>query len=350
MRGWFGDGSGGVSWPRVLLCVLGLAVALAVGVGAATTDDPLHPNNYGWDGTSDATSEFDLEPVTATADLTAKDPESTTLVISAPEDPMTDGIATFVEEGGTLVVLENFGGGGNEVLEAAGADARIDGWLLRDEDSYGAGPNMPIAPTVTDHERTAGVETLELNYASVVEANGAETLVASSDVAYTIPEPEADVDETATDPEQRPVATVEAVGDGEVIAGSDPSIAINEMVDAGDNRAFLEGVTDTDHALVDLRHGQSVPPLVAATGMLEREPLLLSLVGLIGVGLVAAATNGRIRSSLTPRGGSERTQPPRPPTEAMVDAVCADHPEWDRDRVERVMTAFNHTREQEIKE
>lgn len=334
---------GRVAWPRVLLAGLIVAVVLAVGIASATAADPFNPYNHGWDGTSEFHEDAAMGTITSSDDLAAVSPAETTVFLIAPEPAAVeaDEYEAFVQDGGTLVVMDNFGEGGNEVLASLGAEARIHGWLLRDEDHVTEGPNMPIAPTVTDHALTGGAEQLSLNYASVVEPGDATVLARTSEVAYLVPEPAADPDDEATDPAAMAVVTEEEIGNGTVVTVSDPSVAINVMYGEPDNDRFLGGLAG-DVAYHDLRHGTSVPPLVAATGAVRASPLAQVLLGVVGVAAVTAGSV--VRSRRRPAGEVEETAP-SPSTEELVAAVCEDHPEWDRQRVRRVMTALNHARE-----
>jgi len=174
------------------------------------------------------------------------------------------------------------------LLDDIGAAARLDGAILRDEIEYGAAPTFPIATNVTAHPYTTNVTELTLNTGTAIEPNGADTLVSSSSFAY--------LDRTQsgnlTDDDElgsHPVVTVEAIGEGEVVTVSDPSIFINTMLAEPDNEAFATAlISSHDRVVFDYSHRGLNSPVVAGIVWLRQIPLLQGLVGLLGVGLIIA--------------------------------------------------------------
>ncbi|WP_255170533.1 DUF4350 domain-containing protein [Natrononativus amylolyticus] len=353
-REWLTDRDG-VDWPRAFLLALAVTTVLALGVVAATSTTAFGPYNPSWDGSTDLHDGLEDDPdvsaeiVRETDRYDDLDAENATAFVVAPEEPYegTDAerVRSFVDRGGTLVVLENFDDGGNRLLAAVGAEARTDGGLLRDDRHNYRGPAMPVATGVENHTRTEGVDQLTLNYATAVEPGNATVLVSTSDFAY-LGDADTDLSETE-DLSAHPVATTEPVGDGEVVVVGDPSITINVMLEQPDNRAFLENFAD-DRVLFDLSHAGDVPPLAAAALTLRELPLLQALVGGLGVGLAALAARGvppTVRRRLPARWRRREHREPGL-TDGERRALVADrHPEWDDDRVDRVIAAFNRSGE-----
>ncbi|MXV64203.1 DUF4350 domain-containing protein [Natronorubrum sp. JWXQ-INN-674] len=365
---WVRDGSGpgsGFDWPRVLLVALVATVLASLLVVAATSTAAFGPYNPSWDGTSELRQQIESEPgveselIRDTARYEAHEPNETVAFVVAPDEQYTDEDAArvqqFVNAGGTLVVFENFGANGNDLLEAAGAEARADGVLLRDEQEFFRGPTMPVATGVENHTFTEDVDQLTLNYASAVEPGEATVLVRTSDYAYR------DIDgdgqlSAGEEPAAYPVATVESVSAGQVVVVGDPSIAVNAMIDEPDNTAFLRGLyTDADHVLIDLSHGEELPPLTGVTLTLRETPLLQILVGAVGIGAIAAAsrrrrwpTLERARAAIGDRVGDR----PAVDEAAVAPVLELDderraavlrrrHPDWDEQRIQRVIAALN---------
>lgn len=363
---WFRDGSR-LDWSRVLLVALSVTVFAAVLVAGATSTAAFGPYNPAWDGTSDLRQDIETEPgtdselVRDTERYDAVDPNGTTAFVIAPEESYSaadaERVRQFVEQGGTLVVLENFGASGNELLAAVGADARADGVLLRDERHYYRGPTMPVATDVEPHPLTGDAEQLTLNYASAVEPGEATVLVRTSEYAYR----DTNRDGELTDGDQlgpHPVATVEPVGDGQVVAVGDPSIAVNAMVGEPDNAAFLQGAyADSDRVLIDLSHTEELPPLTAAMLTIRETALLQVGIGILGIAGIAgvarfgvAPIHDRVRRPLARRFGRYSSD------EALAVDPVADlgdehraavlrerHPDWDDERVQRVIAALNRS-------
>lgn len=291
-----------VAVPRLALVVLAVVVGVVLVYGALTSGAAFGAFNPSWEGTSDLRStaeEAGSEPVVV-QNTTAYDEHGADDVafVLAPGESYEEAEATrvrgFVERGGTLVVADRGGEPGRGLLEAVGADARPDGTLLRDERSHHRHPALPIADDVADHQLVAGVEEVTLNYGTSVEPGNATVLVRTSGYAYL----DADGDGSVSDDEEldsHPVVTVEDVGDGRVVVVGDASVFINAMLDAPGNRAFATALlAGTDHALVDVSHRESVPPLAAALLALRSSvPLQVgfSLWLLATVGLAARAAD-----------------------------------------------------------
>lgn len=352
---WLRKRGGGPDWPRVLLVALAATVVLAVGIAAATSTSSFGPYNPGWDGASDLRGQVESEPgvegelLRDTAEYEGIEPEGTVAFVVAPDDPYTgedaDRLREFVEGGGTLVVLENFGEGGNVVLGEVGADARFHGGLLRDEHNHFRGPPMPIADNVTDHELTEGVSQLTLNYATAVEPGEAMILVRTSEVTYLGSE-ETELSEVE-ELESYPVATVENASAGTVVAVGDPSITINSMLEEPDNAAFVSGLYDgADRVVLDVSHVGDVPPLAAAALTLRDSPFLQVIVGLGAIGAVAALSVRELptdRLGRTRSGRARDLEQAEPGRELSIADRAAylrkRYPDWDDERIERVTAA-----------
>ncbi|AGB38644.1 DUF4350 domain-containing protein [Natronococcus occultus] len=347
----------GIDWPAALLVALGAVVLVGLFLAASTSSAAFGPYNPAWDGTDDfreviqTDDDTDGEIVRDTdryADVSANE---TTAIVAAPDESYAAAdaarVGTFVENGGTLVVLENFGTDSNDLLDAVGADARTNGSVLHDEQNHAQGPTMPIATWTADHDRTAGVDQLSLNYATAVEPNGATVLVGTSDYAHLAESPGTELEDD-TGFAAYPVATVEDVGAGEVVVVGDPSITINAMYDEPDNAAFLQRqYADDDRVLFDLSHGEELPPLAAAMLTLREVPALQALVGLFAVVAVLGASNrtfrdgvGAVRARLTAddEPGSTLSDDER------AELLRERHPEWDDERIRETITALNRSR------
>ena len=352
---------GEVAWPRVLLVTLSAVLVVAVAVLLATSTAAFGAYNPGWEGGSDfrsaMESETDAEVVQSTAVYDDVDPDSTVAFVVAPDAHYTGDdaqrVAAFVEAGGTLVVLENFGSAGNALLADVGAEARLDGQLLRDEREYGAGPAMPLVPVESDHPATEGVDELALNYATAIEPGEATVLAETSPYAYVGP---ADTELEDATLGSQPVVTAEPVGDGTVIVVADPSLTINAMYDESDNAAFLAGLAgEGDRVLLDVSQADRVPALWSAVLTLRGSPIGQLLVGLgllaalAAVGRSRGSVGRRIRAIGRGRGAIGRDDPevddPGLSPGERAALVRERHPEWSKNRVQRSITALNRTPE-----
>ncbi|WP_394740299.1 DUF4350 domain-containing protein [Natronococcus roseus] len=350
------DGDG-IDWPAALLVALGAVVVIGLFVAATTSSAAFGPYNPAWDGTDDfreviqTDDDVEGELIRETHRYEEVPAEETTAIVVAPDEPYgaTDAarVQEFVGNGGTLVVLENYGTDANDLLDAVGADARTNGSVLLDEQSHDQGPAMPITTATANHERTAGVDQLTLNHATAVDLNGATALIGTSDYAHLADSPGTELeDDTAFD--AYPVATVEDVGGGEVVVVGDPSITINAMYGEPDNAAFLQRqYADDDHVLLDLSHGEELPPLASITLTLRELPALQALVGLFAVVAVIGASNRTFRNGVgTVR---DRLSSGDEPGSSLSDGERAEllrerHPDWDDEQVQETITALNRSR------
>ncbi|MFC7071783.1 DUF4350 domain-containing protein [Halovenus rubra] len=359
-----------VSLPRALLAALGCTVLVALVVLATVSTTAFGLYNPTWEGTSDLREEIgadrNLDLLTDTAEYGDLDPDKAVAFVIAPDEEYDDQAAAavrqFAERGGTVVVFENFETSGNALLSDIDAEARFDGRVFRDEQHYFRGPEMPVATTVENHTLTEGVDRLTLNLATAVEPGNATVLVGTSEFAYLAEEPDAELDDE-DELASYPVATIESVGAGDVVAVGDPSITINAMLGESDNAVFLEQLyADSDRVVFDLSHHESVPPLTSTLLVIRETPLLQVLLGGVAIAAVVAASRGQFRRLGRRLTGTAGWQQVRrrvglrsDPDGQMMSAderaryLRRQHPDWDEERINRIVTAFNRTTEQESK-
>jgi hypothetical protein len=335
--------------PRSVPARLAVALALALVVTAvwsiSVSDAAFSAYNPGWDGTSELRAEArdgaGPSPVVArTAAYDRVSPDGTIAVVSSPDEPYTDAEAArlrrFVRRGGTLVVAEDFGSHSNALLRRIGASTRIDGRLVRDERHYARSPNFTVATDVTESTVTDGVDQLTLNHGTVLRPNGARVLVETSSFAYVDANENASLDATES-MQQYPVVTVERLGDGRAIVVGDPSLFINAMLDAPDNRRFVRALFAAQTTvLLDYSHSDGLPPLAEARLALQRSAVLQSLVGFVLLGLVLLVSV-RLPGSHSRRSSADV----RPLTHEQFWRGLGRHsPDWDAARLSRPATGI----------
>lgn len=350
----------GINWPTVLLVLLLLAVFVGVLVAASTSTAAFDPMNPSWEGTGEfnadiSNSAADRELIRNTEQYNDVGANESVAFIIAPDSEYSDTdierVRQFIVDGGTVVILGNFEPATNELLSELGTEARLNGRLLLDQESYSNGPAMPIATDVRNQSQTAGVDELGLNHATAVEPGNATILAGTSEFAYLGDTPDDELDDD-TDLRNYPVATTESLAAGEVVVVGDPSITINSMYDESDNAAFLtQQYAGSEDALVDISHTNELPPLTGAMLTIRSMP---PLQGVIGIGLVAVI--GLLVSGTLP--SLVRQVPPRlsrsPKSVVREDSrglttvdrtayLRRKHPEWDEDRIQRVIRALNTT-------
>lgn len=337
----------------VLLAVVGLVVA------ASTSGASFGAYNGAWDGTSKLRSiatDAGAEPQVANdmAAYSRVTPNDTVAVILSPERNYSSAdrqrLRRFLERGGTLVVAGDYGAQTNRLLAALKTDARLDGRPLRDDRHRYRSPAFPVAGNVSNGSLVANVSAVTLNHGTAVTPGNATVLVNTSDYAYLDANRNRKLDDNEMISSMA-VATVERVGDGRVFVVGDSSIMINSMLDRPGNRAFVRAlIGGHGTVLLDYSHTSRIPPLALAVLLLRETPLLQLLVGGSGLALVLLwaqhpETVKGLWSSVTSK-SLDRTdgRAPSMSESAMVTYVRDRHPDWDSDRVQRVVAAVRDER------
>ncbi|WP_246045674.1 DUF4350 domain-containing protein [Halorussus ruber] len=350
-----------ISAPTALLVALTLVVVAALAVPLSTSSAAYSPYNDEWDGATALSSMADdagveVEQVHQTEAYSSARPTETVALVLSPDEPYRSGdsarITDFVRRGGTLVVADDYGAHSNELLRRLNASARIDGRPVRDIRSNYRSAGMPVASNVSNHSLVADVESLTLNYGTAVRPNGATPLVNTSEYAYL----DTDRNGRLSGNESfgnYTVATVEQVGEGRVVVVGDSSAFINVMLDRPGNRQFVRALlADDSRLLLDYSHTGSLPPLVFAVFLLRESALLQFALGALAIGALTVWSRGPSLPSLPsiPRLWSDDSTLDG---DGAVRASSADlaasleqrHPDWDRERIERVVSALERRRE-----
>ncbi|SDM92285.1 protein of unknown function [Halogranum gelatinilyticum] len=336
----------------LLVALLGVVV-IAFVIAASTSTTAFGVYNNAWDGASELQNQAEAsgvegEIILNTSQYPTVQANTTVAFVLSPGQAYspreTEQVSQFVREGGTLVVAEDFGPHSNSLLSAVGANASVDGRPLRDEQNLYRSPAMPVATNVTNTSLTRDVEQLTINHGTVVEPNGTQVLVRSSEFSYLDTNGNEELDENES-LQEHPVVTVESVGEGRVVVVSDPSLFINTMLEQPGNQQFAENVlTAHDRVLLDYSHAGQQPPLAVALLSLRSTPLLQVVFGSVGIGAIALWLQPP--TALKRVLGREESRP----AESVVDGPAGEaalltylrrhHPEWEESRTQRVITGI----------
>jgi hypothetical protein len=354
------------STPQLLLAALIVTVALTGVVAASTSQSAFGAYNPAWDGASDLrdlASDEGADPLVAlnTTSYTTAEPNGTIAVILSPDEPYTPGertrVTSFVEQGGTLVVAEDYGPHTTPLLQALGVQTRIDGAPLRDEQEYYRSPAFPLATNVSESPETDGVDQLTLNHGTSLRtnrsANETTVLASSSEFAYLDRNRSGSLDESE-ELVSRPVVVRESVGNGTVYVVSDPSLFINAMLERPGNAQFARNLFGAhERVLLDYSHLTGTPPLMRAVLTLQGNPFWQVLLAVLG--LSAIVWNGRLRAQLvelrdrawttTHEDAASGVALADTDPEEVVAYLSRQHPDWDEQRLRRVMRGVLRTAE-----
>jgi hypothetical protein len=198
-------------------------------------------SNTHWNGMSDASREFHIRPLTDVGGLPSESRGTVILVIPSrpPQPAHLRTIRRFVESGGVLILLDNFGSG-NDVLMVLGSALRFSGWLLADPLFNLKNSRLPRILDFAPSPLTVGVEELVFNHATVLTGiTTTQAAATSSAVSYLTVNPKGRNDEGAARG-PFPVLALEPHKEGYVVAVSDSSILINSMLPQADNRRLFQ--------------------------------------------------------------------------------------------------------------
>lgn len=364
----------GWSLPRLLLVGLVASLLIVVLLTATTSTAGFSPYNADWDGTGEfrtlAAQNSELTVATNTSQYQQSEPSATVAFAFAIDRNYStsdaERIRRFVSNGGTLVVADNFGSHGNRLLSAIGARARFDGRVLRDERNNFRSPLTPVVGDTSNHSLVSDVNSLTLNYGSVIEPRGATPLLNSSEFSYVVTDPNGTVTD-ADDLQRYPIVTVEGIENGEVIAIGDPSLFINSMLRESDNKQFAGNlIGQGTHTLVDVSHSSNIPPLVFALLELRSSPvlsagMLILLIGSIAIidrysdikeqplKIVSDNKIGLRMGTDESQAASEiESQSPKADPQALKRELRKRHPDWDEERLDTVITGVLPYSEEEL--
>lgn len=379
-----------ISVPKAILVGLTIVVVLALVVAASTSSASYGPYNSEWNGATDLRelardSGTEVELGRETTSYSSVPPRETVALVLSPDSSYQPRelarITDFVRSGGTLVVAEDFGPHGNELLRTLGASSRFDGQPVRDVESNYRSSAMAVVTPASSHPLVAGVDSVTFNHGTiVVPAGGASSfdatpssnattssnLSSSSNVTPLFNTSERaylDTDRNGTLSTNETlgnytVATVERVGNGRVIAIGDPSVFINTMLDRPGNRAFVQALLSRHGTLLlDYSHTGNLPPLVVAVLVVRESSALQFAIGGVAVGVLLVwsrrpglLNRGKFASKIFPsilhwwRDDDSTPKDARATTSELTAYLERRHPDWDPERVERVVSAVERRR------
>ncbi|WP_139328928.1 DUF4350 domain-containing protein [Haladaptatus litoreus] len=341
----------------ILAVFTGIAL-IALVTAASTSAASFGIYNSAWDGSSKLSAEAEATgaAVTVARDVEEYDsvpPNETIAFILSPDKPYNpstrQNLQQFVQNGGTLVIAEDFGTHSNPLVQSLGVNARFDGHLIRDDRYNYQSPAMPVARNVENHSYTENVSALTLNHGTAIQTQNGSAIVQSSGYAYldTTSNSKLDNNETIAN---HSVVTTHSVGQGQVVLVSDPSVFINSMLERSGNKEFVHNLVSThENVLLDTSHTKQLPPLMAAVLFIRNSAAVQILFGGSGIfGLIVWGFHAeKIKSRLPNRADPKHRRSHKMDAKAMSSYLQQKHPEWEQERTERVVTSLQNQYQEE---
>jgi hypothetical protein len=197
-------------------------------------------DNPFWNGVQTLCNQHNVTPINAFSDLPSS--ATGTAVIIVPYTQFTEAELTqtrnYVSTGGTLILLDDYGYG-NQVLDSLGSKIKFNSQPLLDPLFAYQNKWLPKITDFTNTPLKANVSSIVFNHATTLEAESGIIVAESSSFSFL------DLNynqiRDANEPTgPLPVAAYQKIGQGYVVAVSDPSILINCMIDQGDNLQFIQ--------------------------------------------------------------------------------------------------------------
>ncbi|ADT85088.1 DUF4350 domain-containing protein [Thermococcus barophilus] len=196
-----------------------------------------------------------------------------------------DEIKKFLENGGTLVLIDDFGTG-NQILKGLNLTARFSKVSFIDV-FYSKNYNFPELVRILDPELGAGVDKLVLNVPSVIL--NAEGEIYTSKVALL-----------GNNQREYPIMSELKYGKGKIVLFSDPSVFINDMFRENEKfiRNFAEYIS-SDVVYIDEAHHSSFNPYHMATLVIRRSfDRVKAFYVVLGVAVLALVIESGFAASL----------------------------------------------------
>lgn len=326
-----------------------------------TTKEDFSTYNTAWNGASDAKalassdgyatrSVFALSEIGSSGDgvLFMLNPNSSVGFTSGD----ASSLQSFVQNGGVLVLANDFGNG-NAVLSGLGVSgARFNGSLLEDNVSKGVDAAHPLITDVNASGLTAGVHELYFNYGTALDVSGnnVTVLARSAPTSYLVAPAGGNAGVNATTGAHPVLATLD-YGNGRIVLLSDPSVFINDMLGQAYNQQLLTSM------LANLTGGNTAVPIMFDESHFASPPVWSLLYDRINandtvkytvVVLASAAfVIGINASALVRRQRKEKGPAPFDVPvneEAVITDIVRAHPEWRRSRVKGFLKQLQQRR------
>ena len=248
-------------------------------------------SNTMWNGINDFRQEFRAINIATLGELPELPRDIALLAIPYLEysNEELSRIKRFVEDGGTLLLMDDYGYG-NSVMAYLGAGVRFTNKPLLDPLFCYKNQWLPKITDLAPEVREGGVEVLVLNHATTLTGVNEAEVIAWSSTASFLDSNENESWDAGESGGPFPVATMFRLGKGNVAVATDPSIMINSMVDRDNNYRFMRYLTmhqdGQKKILIDESHLSKTPLDVSKTRLYSIREILATPYPLLGAVLL----------------------------------------------------------------
>ncbi|MBU4220853.1 MAG: DUF4350 domain-containing protein [Euryarchaeota archaeon] len=233
---------------KKILVIICIVLFIAVLRFSQNTDD-FSTYNPEWNGGKQIKNELSenhtVISMPLTDDLSAYDPGKTAFIILRPENNFSkkemEIIKKFVENGGLLIVADDFGSG-NDLLNDLTPNIAFSNLLMLDDVNYWENITFPV---ITSDLKN--VSNITLNYPTTLIVNDTSVKILASSSKFSWLS-KGDLDRGSGG--SYPVIATTSSGKGMIIAIADPSIFINSMLPMTDNRLILQKLVENRNILI----------------------------------------------------------------------------------------------------
>lgn len=299
--------------PRKLLLILTLVIMLVLcaiiwfypSTGDFRVDNPF------WNGLSEFSGYENIRVLDSFADLPS--PGRASALILVPYTGFSDvelgQLRSYVSSGGTLVLLDDYGFG-NQVLSGLGLKMRFMGYTLMDPLFNHKNALMPKITNFANQSFSVNVTSVVFNHATALNGTSDASVIAVSS-SFSFVDVNGDGEFDAGDVAgPMPVAAFVRVGEGFVVAVTDPSLLINGMVGFDDNLLFIRDVAGLRGGdvvvFVAQNHLPSAPLDDAKAALAVVYGVVASPVGTVSLIVIALAIS--LKSLLNRRDGNGKSR------------------------------------------
>jgi hypothetical protein len=248
---------------KIVFIALLVILAALVAIALYPSGDDFRPGNRTWNGISTLVSTVDATAIDSLSDLPSRS-EGTVFIIVPYMSFNTmelNDISDYVFDGGTLILLDDYGHG-NEILDVLGVDYRFSDAPLLDPLVNYKNERFPKILTFEDLALTSGIDALVFDHSScLIDVPVGQIIAQSSSFSFLDTNDNSLYDNPAELSEQKgpfPVIAYTILGEGRLVAVSDPSIVINGMIDMEDNLKIIENAAilaaSTPNIYIDQSH------------------------------------------------------------------------------------------------